>query len=115
MNERRAKEAGYTFTGIYSWNKEEVKKRATELRAKGNRVMVVHSPGSKYARGGSGGGWSAYWIESEANAQERKLQAASNRAAMARREVAKAIESLVDAQAKLTEAEAVLAELTSKA
>lgn len=70
INEKYAKARGYEFHGAYSWNHDEIKKRAVEIRKQGNKAMIVYSPGSKYSRGG-GGGYSVYWIESEANKAAR--------------------------------------------
>jgi len=67
MNARQAQDAGYVFTGIYSWDHKEVKARAAELRKQGNKALTIYEPASKYSRSSSGGGYSVYWIESEKN------------------------------------------------
>ena len=56
MNERQAREAGYSFTGIWerSWKKDIVKEKAKELRKQGNKAIMVSEEG----------GYSVYWIES---------------------------------------------------
>jgi len=41
MNERQAEEQGLYFTGIYSWNKEEVQKRIKEERLKRPKTRIV--------------------------------------------------------------------------
>jgi len=69
MNEKQAKEKEYHFHGAYSHYKEEMKQKAAELRAQGNKAIVVDTPPSKYSRGYSGMGYSVYWIESEENKQ----------------------------------------------
>ena len=71
MNEAEAMEAGYVFHGAYSRNKEEIKTRAKELKALGNKAIVVRVPDSKYSRGPRGVGYSVYWIESEENYKAR--------------------------------------------
>jgi predicted HAD superfamily phosphohydrolase YqeG len=43
MNERQARDAGYSFTGHYSRNKEEAKEYAKELRSNGNKAIVVET------------------------------------------------------------------------
>ncbi len=62
MNERQARQEGLEFTGIYSWNKEEVKERiAKERKEKPKaRIVLVRIPHNKLSRGGGDGGWSAY-------------------------------------------------------
>ena len=73
MNKRQAEREGYTFTGHYSSNKEEMKIAAKEERAKGNKAITVTVPHSKYSRSSFGGcGYSVYIIKSEANKQAEK-------------------------------------------
>lgn len=72
MNERQAVQAGYSFTGAYSHNREEMKNRAKEERAKGNKAVVVNTPPNPLSRGHRGMGYSVYYIESEANKQTRE-------------------------------------------
>jgi hypothetical protein len=74
MNEVQARKAGYAFHGAYSHNKEEMKIRAKEERAKGNKAMVVDIPGSKYSRGSRGMGYAVYFIESETNKAHKKAK-----------------------------------------
>lgn len=74
MTEREAVKKGYSFTGAYSHDKEEMKLRAAEERAKGNKAIVVDTPPSKYSRGYSGMGYSVYYIQSEANRTEEIKQ-----------------------------------------
>lgn len=76
--QRQLEEKGYEFHGAYSWNKEEMKKRAAELRKAGHKAVVAYEPGSKLSRSGSGGGWSVYWIESEASIKAREAQHVKN-------------------------------------
>ena len=67
MTKQEAIKKGYVYTGAYSSNKEEMKQRAADERAKGNKACVVETPSSKYSRGYGGMGYSVYYIESEAN------------------------------------------------
>jgi len=76
MNNKQAREKGYAHTGNYSHSKEEMKTRAAELRAAGNKAVVVDCPPSPYSRGHSGMGYNVYWIESTANKAERLRAAA---------------------------------------
>ena len=101
---RQLQEEGYTFHGAYSWNKEEIKKRAAEVRKEGNKARVVYVPGSKYSRSGSGGGWSVYWIESEANVAAKLERSRVNRIFSLEREAN-------DLRMKLAKIEEQLAEL----
>jgi hypothetical protein len=70
MNTKAAEEAGYTFHGAYDFSKAPIVERAKELRAQGNKAVVVYKPADKYSRSG-GGGYAIYWKESEANKTER--------------------------------------------
>ena len=80
MNKRQAEKAGYSFHGAYSWDKEEMKHKAQELRNKGNKAMVVNTPQSPFSRRHHGMGYSVYWIQSEANANaEAEAQAERKR------------------------------------
>lgn len=80
MNERQAEKAGYSFTGSFSWDKEEMKQRAKELRDKGNKAIVVNCPPNPLSRGHHGMGYSVYWIQSEANREvEAKAEAERKR------------------------------------
>lgn len=67
MNARQAEEKGYSFTGIYGRDKDEVKARGEVIKKAGNKTVLVTVPDSKYSRGGRGTGYSIYWIESEKN------------------------------------------------
>ena len=62
MNERMAESQGLQFTGIYKRDKEEVKQRIAEERAKRPkaRIILVTVPDSPLSRGGRGTGYSAY-------------------------------------------------------
>lgn len=40
--ERKLRERGYRFTGIYSEDRQEAKRRAAELRKKGKLACVLH-------------------------------------------------------------------------
>ena len=68
MNKRQAEDAGYTFTGVYSFNKEEVKLRAKEERKFGNKAMIVFIPGTR------SDGWSCYHIVSDENKKKAKIE-----------------------------------------
>lgn len=101
---RQLEEQGYTFHGAYSWNKDEIKARAAKLREEGHKARMVWTPGSKYSRSGSGGGWSVYWIESEESKlarKERQLQGA----------IFSIERELAEMETKKAELEARLAEL----
>lgn len=73
MDERQAREKGYGYTGIYGRDKDVIKERAEQEKAKGNKVIVVTVPDSKLSRGGGGDGYSVYVIKSEANKKEEKI------------------------------------------
>ena len=62
MNERQAQQEGLNFTGIYSFNKDEVKNRITDIRREfpKARIVLVNVPHSKLSRSGPGMGYSAY-------------------------------------------------------
>ncbi|MFA5130477.1 MAG: hypothetical protein WC477_06235 [Patescibacteria group bacterium] len=49
MNENTARENGYTFTGDYSRDKEDMKAIAAQIRASGKRAIIVtiHNRGRK--------------------------------------------------------------------
>jgi hypothetical protein len=69
-HERKALQDGYTRQGAYSWNNEEMKQRAAELRKRGNKAKVIYIPADPLSRSG-GGGYAVMWIESEVNKAER--------------------------------------------
>jgi hypothetical protein len=79
---RQLRAEGFTFHGSYSFRKEEIKQRAAELRKQGHKARMVYIPSDKLSRGHSGGGYSIYWIESEASkiarAEEARLSAIRN-------------------------------------
>ncbi len=80
MNERQAMKLGYVFSGNFSWDKEEMKLRAKELRVLGNKAVVVTIPPNPLSRSHHGTGYSVYWIQSEANrAAEAKAVAEQKR------------------------------------
>ena len=62
MNERKAREEGLSFTGIYSHDKEEVKERISKERKERPkaRIILVTVPPNKLSRGHHGTGYSAY-------------------------------------------------------
>jgi len=62
MTETNAKKEGLHFTGIYSWDKEEVKNRIKDEKEKypKARIRLVNSPPSRLSRGHHGMGYSAY-------------------------------------------------------
>lgn len=70
----RALEDGYTFTGIYTPLKEVTRGRAAKLRKEGYMVRVIFEPSSKYARGGGGGGYSAYSKPTKKKAKELEAE-----------------------------------------
>jgi hypothetical protein len=74
MNEKQAEARGYSFTGIYSHDKEEVKSRIAEERKKGNKALLVNVPPSKYSRGHHGMGYSAYILKSPENIKAEKIE-----------------------------------------
>jgi len=75
MIKEQAEMEGLLFTGVYenSYNKEKVKKRASEFRKQGYRAVVVSEKANKYARGQNTGivGYSVY-IEQKYFEDERK-------------------------------------------
>ena len=78
MTEKMAQNKGYSFTGFYSRDKEEMKVAALKLREQGNKAVVVDVPTSKYSRSGYSMGYSVYWIESEENKFDRETQRKEN-------------------------------------
>jgi len=74
MNERKAEQAGYTFHGAYGRDKDEIKKRAADLRALGNKAVMVTERDDKLSRGWRGTGYSVYWIESPENIHKRQVE-----------------------------------------
>lgn len=94
---------GYQFTGIYEWNHELVKKRAAQLRKEGHKAVTIYSPGSKYSRSGRGGGWSVYWIESEASKELKAFNYRVMEIKMLGIEREKAVERIAIIDAKLKE------------
>jgi len=101
MNERQARQAGYSFTGCYSHDKEEMKARAKEERAKGNKAIVVNVPTSKLSRGYHGMGYSVYFIESEENKEQKRLEIKANRIKNLERKLAEAELEVVEIKAEL--------------
>lgn len=84
MTNREAKlrKEGYSYRGIYSRSREEMKERAIQERAKGFYAVVVTIPDSPYSRGTIGVGYSVYTkptakklteIEAEKKAAEQKV------------------------------------------
>jgi hypothetical protein len=57
MNEKKAIEEGYNFTGSYSHDKEEMKSKAKEIRNEGFAAVVVTS---LLSRGSHGMGYSVF-------------------------------------------------------
>jgi hypothetical protein len=112
ITEKYAEERGYTYHGAYSWNQEEMKKRAAELRKEGNKAMVVYSPASPLSRSSSGGGYSVYWIESEENRRARHLKEANGLAWRAQSKISRLINELAEANKELEAAQARVKELT---
>jgi hypothetical protein len=62
MTENQAQQEGLHFTGIYNWDKEDVKKQIADRRAKypKARIVMVNTPPSKLSRGHHGMGYSGY-------------------------------------------------------
>jgi len=75
MNEKQAKEAGYMHHGAYSSNQEEMRIRRDELKALGNKAVMVPVKANPYSRGQNTGivGYAIWWIESNKNRQQRLL------------------------------------------
>lgn len=97
MNKRQAENAGYTFTGVYSFNKEEVKLRAKEERKLGNKAITVFIPGTRQD------GWSCYHIVSDENKKKAKIEflhskisALNNKKALLRDEISCINKELID-------------------
>ena len=74
MNKKTAEQKGYTFTGVYSHDKEEVKVRIIEEKKKGNKAVLVNVPPSPYSRGHHGMGYSMYIIKSKENIRIEKIK-----------------------------------------
>ena len=79
MTERQARQQGYSFHGAYDHDKDVIKRRAAELRAQGNKAVVVNVPPNPLSRGYHGMGYSVYWIESEANIEKRNAEDSQNK------------------------------------
>jgi len=60
MREKQAEQKGYSFIGDYGRDKEKIKERAKEYKAKGYKVVVCDVPDSPLSRGGRGTGYSIY-------------------------------------------------------
>lgn len=60
MNEKQARAKGYCFTGWYSFDKEEMKTKSSEIKAQGFKSVVVTVPGDPLSRGGAITGYSVY-------------------------------------------------------
>jgi hypothetical protein len=78
MNEKQAIQAGYSFSGAYSYDKEEMKDRAKEERCKGNKAIVVNCPPDRLSRGHRGMGYCVYFIKSDANKKAEVAEAKAN-------------------------------------
>ena len=101
---RQLESEGYQFHGAYSsTDKEGIKRRAAELRKEGHKARVVYEPGSKYARGYSGGGWSIYWIESEASIAARKEKDKRNTTLTLENEKTKLLTRIEEIETQLVE------------
>ena len=111
MTSREAEKAGYRFTGHSNQDKEVSKARAKELRAAGNKAIVVHEPPNKYSRGHSSAFYRVYMIESEANAVIRKRENATKAIQRAQYEVDRAAKELAEKQEALRTAVHALASL----
>jgi hypothetical protein len=62
MTAKQAESQGLGFTGIYSFDKEEVKSRIERERKErpGCRIVMVFKPANPLSRGGRSGGYAAY-------------------------------------------------------
>jgi len=62
MTKQKAHEQGLSFTGIYSWDKEAVKRQLAEIRIKYSSAhfTLVREPPDPLSRGQSSGGYSVY-------------------------------------------------------
>jgi len=108
MTEKNARQEDLSFTGIYSFYKEEVKARIKEERKERPkaRIVLVWSPASKLSRGYSSGGWSAYADEkysaySTLERTSKVIDSYDNRVISIKNEYAKKI---ADAKAEFTTA-----------
>jgi len=73
MKKEQAMQNGYQFSGVYSWDKDEVKARIKEERKKGNKAILVTVPPNKLSRGHHGTGYSMYIIKSDENVKAEKI------------------------------------------
>jgi len=83
MNWKQAKEKGFDFTGIFSWDKEEVKNRAKQIRGKGYKCYLVSEPPDPLSRGHHGTGYSVYAepkYELDKQAEDIKLRISRHQA-----------------------------------
>jgi len=83
MNEKQAQQKGYSFTGDYERDKEELKERANEYKKQGYKVVICTVPDSPLSRGGVGVGYSIhaeekYFIDREVKKIEIKLSHIDN-------------------------------------
>ena len=60
MNEKQARDRGYSFTGVYNFAKEDSVARLDQIKANRYKAILVYIPTSKYSRGGGSGGYSVY-------------------------------------------------------
>ncbi len=60
MNEQQARDIGYSFTGIYERNKDDVTQRLNDMREMGYKAVIVTVPDSPLSRGTVGTGYSVY-------------------------------------------------------
>ena len=95
MNERQAREAGYSFTGIWerTWKKEIVKEKAKALRKQGNKAIMVNDEG----------GYSVYWIESPENIAIREAKFKTGRILFTQNEITRKLQELEELKLKLEE------------
>lgn len=103
MNEQQARTNGYQHHGAYSTDKEVVKERAAQLRAAGNKAVVVTIPPNKYSRGSRSTGYSVYWIESEANKRARQEENRQKEIAQQERTKEELLRQLAAVEQRLTE------------
>lgn len=82
MTKNQAEKKGYSYTGVYSRDMDNVKARIVEEKAKGNRAVLVTEPISKYSRSANRApGYSMYVIKSAANLRAEGIERCKARAA----------------------------------
>jgi predicted RNA-binding protein YlxR (DUF448 family) len=110
MNERTARQRGYTFSGVYKRDPDEVKERIAEERAKGNAAVMVTEKSrgrGNYVRTG----YSMYIKLSKKNAWLKRKENLESRMNMKKNDRQKLVAELSKVDGEIEELAAQLSEL----